>query len=271
MAFGEIDEIIPDFHCPTDTISIWNQTEYFAKNNLLPFRLGARSFSLQTKRELIRYLERVKSDAVADIDAMRKAHRQIFLLTMRQGRRTATNQAAFLEAVCRALAGRYPDSGFLFDSYSRPRVPQPGHIQQRGEEDVVLARKLASHIFEKIPAAGCCMAGLDIVDALYATLSIDYYISHHGTQQNKVSWLSSAPGFVHSNERYLAGPQNTPAIAEGTPQPRYISIDYIKEIDSGPAWIRDYEIDIDGAIAEILEDVETVLGMSGQSRKMPGE
>jgi hypothetical protein len=160
-------------------------------------------------------------------------------LSLRLLYRHPINQLEAFRAFLSHLAetnGRYE---VLLDGYSLPHdLTQPGRhdiAQETRYNEAVVA--LAQTLVQSIQSPN-----LKIIDLTQLTLpaaiawtpSVDVYVCHHGTQQHKIGWLSSAPGLIHVSLHFLADhPAGWVADqAEGAALPRYLPPEYVEDCDS---------------------------------------
>jgi hypothetical protein len=225
------------------------------------FALGA---NLVTDTVRARVLDAVLGP---DRQAPPPSDRLVLWVSFRLMYRHAVNEADALFRIFQALQGTGQCFDIVLDGFS---LPDDLHVAGRYDVGYLedLARRTAA--LGDALVARCREAGLDrlrfehagscsLPDSVRAAARVDYYLSHHGTQQHKIGWLFDVPGMIHGNLQVTnSGPARwVQEMANTLNCPRYVPARFIADAESGNerqhmGYFRDYQF---AAIDELAEFV----------------
>jgi hypothetical protein len=160
-------------------------------------------------------------------------------LSLRLLYRHPINQLEAFRSFLSCLAGSSGRYEILLDGYSLPHdLTQPGrHDVARENSYNEAVAELARALTESVQSHNLKiidLTRLNLPTVIAWTPSVDVYVCHHGTQQHKIGWLSSAPGLIHVSLYFLADrPEGWVAgQAEGSALPRYLPAQYVEDCGS---------------------------------------
>lgn len=207
---GPIGELFPEFKSRVHHVSENKLPDYSIDHHCLLVRIGG----TVVVDAVIQRLRRV-AGATCDTEtidsalSLRQQHWPVLWATIRTENRSWVSQVEGIAAIANRMKAKYPDFALIIDGYCVP------HGTGR------LSSNVTAMIHAELEAASRVTALLDpgikvvinvgrpLLESVLYAQSMDVYLAHHGTLQNKVAWLSGKPGVVHSNTAVLAGIRGT--------------------------------------------------------------
>ncbi|MBB2203207.1 hypothetical protein [Gluconacetobacter tumulisoli] len=134
-------------------------------------------------------------------------------ISIRSVNRTAHNQLDFLDSICTSIFSLHRRAVIIIDGTSLPH-DLAGNINYAGigiEENAKRDAGVFNDLMERLQAANSIptngriinACGFDIIDSIFISHHVNFYICHHGTVQHKIGWLTDTPGIIHSNTRTI--------------------------------------------------------------------
>ena len=156
--------------------------------------------------------------------ALRARFEHIFWISIKPPRRTLVNQNQVLAGLILALLEQYPSSGVILNGTSSPwdAAFNPNHgawFTDGIEAASVFVRDAAHAIIASLDASVrdriTVVSGVTVADEMVWASTADFYVCHGGTMQNKIGWMTKAPGYIHSNSKFIEVFRNISPVENG--------------------------------------------------------
>ena len=121
-------------------------------------------------------------------------------MSLRRRARDCINNVEFLADLIERI-GHYEDVSLIMDGFAYPDCPLPDFFhdyRKHVDNDFERLLKLCPALVEIVDDGRLCfLNGCSIFDAIALGSYADFYVSHGGTQQHKISWFHAVPGVIH--------------------------------------------------------------------------
>jgi hypothetical protein len=207
--------------------------------------IGGTRVTNTVRRSVLRLARERASPLARDVAARLRSSFPVIWVSVRTSNRTPRNQADFIVALCKRVLTTYADAAILIDGHSYPEDFDENDSYDRHYTSACVANDTAeaNRIIEEVVASGLCgpsqavinACGLNILSSIHLAARADFYVSHHGTVQHKIGWLTDVSGIVHSNPRNIAiNPGPWVALqTEAAGFVRYFDLDLIRASEEG--------------------------------------
>jgi len=165
--------------------------------------------------ELINYITHYVSSTIDtnikdDLLRIKRNYDKVIWVTFKLGSKTLINQVEQLKDLIDNLSKSIPNCYFIISGFSMP-VDANQSFKKRCRMFIRKERNEYSelgHFLIQNNIAHLSLIGANLLDSIYYSLGIDYYISHIGTIQHTPGWIANKPGIVHSNSVILNTPDH---------------------------------------------------------------
>lgn len=210
--FGPIEELFPSFAGHLEHIQ---SNELPKLNKKYEFLVGLGSWFITRRVQ-----DRIRSVLINYVDAevrskcqvFRELHETIFWISIKPPKRTIIDQCNMIAGLMHALRQRYQKAGFILDGVSLPwdfmtNTNYPSWSKAGLDRASVNSEEITRNIIELIEPQlrphVITLNGVPISEEIAWAELATFYIAHGGSMQNKIGWLRSIPGYVHSNKKFL--------------------------------------------------------------------
>ncbi|MBV1836232.1 hypothetical protein [Acetobacter estunensis] len=205
------------------------------------FCFGSTYIDRQTRLDVLAHARQAVSPSLRRLIGQIGGRFPVVWISVRTGNRTATNQRAFLVALCTGILRHWPKSAILLDGFSLPANhsyrPRDEMVQavERDRTEIAAIRRAVCPSAPDGEQRVIDASGLSITDSIALAEHASLSVCHHGTIQHKIGWTVGVPGVVHSNRQVL---ERTPGQwaaeqAEGVAVPYYLPPELVvdEEVD----------------------------------------
>lgn len=174
--------------------------------SIIPFKINDKYVSESLKNKVIENaINKCSKMTKKKIELVENRKGIKIWISIKIGGRTLSNQTSVLSKLIKELYDKSISNTILVDAVSYPKDDKIGgrifkkEFVKRHEREIEKVKKSVSSRGVKI----INMNGNSLLDSIAWAQVPDFYVTHWGTIQHKVGWLSDCPGLVHANELVL--------------------------------------------------------------------
>lgn len=201
--FGPIESLFPELQGSVRRLPRWKIAAEIQSAEILPLKLASNIFSRPI-------LHRIQSQTNLSLRTSLK-HRPVLAVTLRNDGRRCVNLADVVAEVVRQLMHEFPDIGVILDGYVLPESDlvagsSVATILENGYPTLLKNEfAVASDLAAKLPPGVLIgnLIGRSMIESIEAMGCVDAYMSHVGTLQHKLGFLTKASGVVHGPRAQL--------------------------------------------------------------------
>lgn len=224
--------------------SHWDMYSELRHGTHLPLRVGTNIFRASTG-------ERIRASASRQWLPLhwrgRAAKSPLIAVTVRATGRVCRNLPQVIADLIADLLVDYPRLGVILDGWVMPDGHRWFHGRRGNRANITADMEMAGRVQAALPrhvVVGNTI-GSGISSSLSALSSIDAYVSHVGTLQHKLAFLTGKPGVVHGPTRQLRFPDSGHFSSEIGSAPLLLAPESVRDIQGAneiAGGFSDYEI-----------------------------
>jgi len=233
---GPIDELFPEISKKNiSRVSNPNTGDLVLLDNLFALRPGGQNITTDLIKRIHRTAKQNSTpNYIQAGNNFKSQHFPILWTTIRTGNRTWISQIEGIACIANSLKKRHPNFALIIDGFSIPYGVEKtsAHTTHIIEEENKVTKAITNLLDPSIEVR--IFVGETIFSSVIYANHADLYLSHHGTLQHKIAWLSNKCGVVHSNKTILQRHNNSKNYAASKAtinfkQPIYLSPEVVAD------------------------------------------